>query len=150
MSVMCCLLYVRRSVTVFRLQTQGTFLNSKKVQPNKPKQLTDGSVLSFGTSSTRYVISCDSAGAPPYCLRGCYSPLPGFLPIYSPAHQLHSALHTCLLSVMHCMQGPSGSTRLKVWAQTASQSELPICLSSTSGHPIPSHHDHTCLLHTFT
>lgn len=46
------------------VQTQGTFLDSRRLQPNKPKQLIDGSVLTFGTSSLCYLVNCDSAGAP--------------------------------------------------------------------------------------
>ena len=35
-------------------------------------------------------------------------------------------------SIHPCMQGPSGNTKVKAWAQIATQSEHPICSSSTS------------------
>ena len=74
----CHALYGKKSwmlLNLSLLQTQGTFLDSKRLQPNKPKQLADGSVLTFGTSSVRYVVKCDSAGVIKLCLPNRYPDL---------------------------------------------------------------------------
>lgn len=47
----------------FHEQSQGTFLDGKKLEPNKPKLLTDKSSLTFGTCSCRHILSCDASGA---------------------------------------------------------------------------------------
>ena len=45
------------------MQTHGTYLNGKKIQPNKPKQLAKGSSLTFGTSTRCYKLLSESSGA---------------------------------------------------------------------------------------
>ncbi len=45
------------------MQTHGTYLNGRRIQPNKPKQLVDGSTLTFGTSTCRYKLLSESSGA---------------------------------------------------------------------------------------
>ena len=45
------------------MQTHGTYLSGKRIQPNKPKQLVNGSSLTFGTGTCRYKLLSDSSGA---------------------------------------------------------------------------------------
>lgn len=45
------------------MQTHGTHLDGKKIQPNKPKQLVNGSSLTFGTSTRCYKLLSESSGA---------------------------------------------------------------------------------------
>ena len=45
------------------MQTHGSYLNGTRIQPNKPKQLVNGSSLTFGTSKTCYKLLSESSGA---------------------------------------------------------------------------------------
>ncbi|CAL8464890.1 g4425 [Coccomyxa elongata] len=42
--------------------SQGTYLDGRKLPANKPTQIVDGSVLTFGHLTQQYVVECETAG----------------------------------------------------------------------------------------
>ena len=47
------------------MQSQGTFLNGKRLAAHKPTHVTTGSSLTFGTLDLSYVVECEKTGGAP-------------------------------------------------------------------------------------